>query len=140
MLGRAPYYEEKNVLHGHAPFLNQPARQASIAADTHVSLLFNPMEVVMSRSSLLSLSVTYRGSSTQTCSLRLSMLNHQTATWDPLGTASPVGNTEVAVVRPVTGSPSDYVSASGVVKVRVRCTNLSPSFTLASDMVRMKAA
>ncbi len=73
---------------------------------------------------LTSLSVTYRGLNSSTCTQNLAIWNWRTGVWVSLGSRS-VGTTEVETSPRPTGALADYVSGTtgnGDVAVRVRCS------------------
>jgi hypothetical protein len=74
---------------------------------------------------LASLSVSYRGSNSLSCTQTVSVWRWTTSTWVTLRSAT-VGTAETSFLGLLpTGSPADYVSGTsgdGEVRVRIRCT------------------
>jgi serine protease AprX len=87
---------------------------------------------------LRSLSVTFRGKSSASCSQTLYAYNWTSASWKSLDSRT-LGTTEIGLTLTVGGTLSDYVSGSsgdGDVVVRVRCTKGS-SFYTSTDQLRI---
>lgn len=85
--------------------------------------------------SLRSLSVSYRGKASATCTQTLALWKWATSSWVQVDSRS-VGATEVQVDRSVTGTLTDYVSADGQLRVRVRCSG-TYSHTASGDLLRV---
>jgi subtilisin len=88
--------------------------------------------------SLRSLTVTYKGKNSSSCSQTVSVYNWSKGSWVQLDSRS-VGTSEVQVQRSTSGTLADYVSGSGVegdVRVRVRCTR-SSGFYASADLLNI---
>jgi subtilisin family serine protease len=85
---------------------------------------------------LRSLRVLYKGRNSATCSQTVSVWRWTTSSWVQLDARS-VGNTEALVDRSATGTLADYVSTTGEIRVRVRCTSTSTSFYSSGDQMRV---
>ncbi|HEX2089536.1 MAG TPA: S8 family serine peptidase [Actinomycetota bacterium] len=86
--------------------------------------------------SLRTLSVTYKGKNSATCSQTIYVYNWSNSSWVTVDSRS-VGTTEVLVEKSPSGTLASYVSGSsgdGDVRVRVRCTKSSGFYTSA-DLV-----
>jgi hypothetical protein len=86
---------------------------------------------------LSTLTVLYRGRNTRTCSQSVALWNWATGTWVGLDSRS-VGTAEVKVAKGAGGTLSDYVSGpatDGELRVRVRCTSTSGTFTVRADQL-----
>jgi subtilisin len=79
-------------------------------------------------STLSNLRVTYQGNNSRTCSQTVSIYRFSDGTWVQLDSRS-VGTAEVAIAnRTPAGTPANYVSAGGELRVRVLCTTRNGSF------------
>jgi hypothetical protein len=88
-------------------------------------------------SSATSLSVTYSGKNSISCSETTSIWSFKGSKWVALDTRS-VGTTEVTRVLPVSGVAADYISAAeGEVRVMVGCTSSSGKIAAQADLVRV---
>jgi hypothetical protein len=85
---------------------------------------------------LKSLKVSYRGKNSATCSQTLSLWSFAVANWVQLD-ARAVGTTEVLVEKLAGGTLSSYVSSTGEVRARVRCTNSAGSFFTSGNLLRI---
>jgi uncharacterized protein YkwD len=86
---------------------------------------------------LKSLSVTYRGSSSASCTQTLSAWNWTLGVWSSLGSRT-LGTTETETVATVGGNLADYVSnttGTGDVAIRFGCTG--GTFTSSTDLLRI---
>ncbi len=84
---------------------------------------------------LSSLRVTYTGKSSQTCAQTVSIWRWSTRTWVRLASRS-VGTKEVSLANLAPGgAASAYVSGSGELRARVRCTRPSSAFVSSGDLL-----
>jgi serine protease AprX len=82
------------------------------------------------------LKVTYKGKNSVTCTQTVAIWRWATSSWIQLDSRS-VGGTEVAIADLAPpGAASDYVSSTGEVRARVRCTAFSP-FTESGDLLKL---
>ena len=87
--------------------------------------------------SLQSLAVTYSGKSSAACTQTVSVYRWSTGSWVAVDSRS-LGTTEVPFNVAVPGTSADYVSGTGEVRVRVRCTRSSrPRFYAYGDLLRL---
>ncbi|MDP8956803.1 MAG: S8 family serine peptidase [Actinomycetota bacterium] len=87
--------------------------------------------------SLQSLTVTYKGKNSRSCSQVVQIYNWSNGRWVKLDSRS-VGKSEVEVQKALTGTLADYVSGSsgeGDLRVRVRCTRTSSGFVTSGDVL-----
>jgi hypothetical protein len=89
---------------------------------------------------LTSLSATYKGKSSLTCTQVISVFRWTDSTWVQLDSRS-VGTTEVEVsgLSP-SGTLADFVSntsGTGDVRIRVSCTSTANAFTLSGDLMKL---
>jgi hypothetical protein len=87
---------------------------------------------------LSSLSVTYKGKNSASCSQQLAVLRVTDNVWVQLDSRS-VGTTEVSITKSPSGTLANYVSGTagdGQLKVRVRCTK-SSNFYSSADMMNV---
>ena len=84
------------------------------------------------------LQLTYSGANSRACtqSLWLWNWNQTTPAWTQLGVSNSVQG-EVLLTRSVTGSLADYVSATGELRVRVRCTRTDRTFVSRGDLMQI---
>jgi subtilisin len=88
-------------------------------------------------STLQNLKVTYKGSNSRSCTQTLSIYRWSDGAWVTLSSRS-VGTSQVLLANMVpSGNPSDYVSGSGELRVRVRCTRSSGSFYSRGNLMRI---
>jgi hypothetical protein len=86
---------------------------------------------------LTSLSVTYKGKNSASCSQQLAVLRVTDNVWVQLDSRS-VGTTEVSVTKAASGTLANYVTGTtgnGQLKVRVRCTK-SSNFYSSADLMQ----
>jgi subtilisin len=87
----------------------------------------------------LSLSVSYAGRNTRTCSQVIQAWSFASGSWVQLDARS-VGRTKVLINATLPGTLSAYVSgtsASGELRIRVRCTNNVGTFYARADYMRL---
>lgn len=80
--------------------------------------------------------ITYSGSNTKSCSQSLSIYNVGSNSWQTIHSAT-IGSTETLVTASVPSPLSSYVSSSGQLQARIRCTTNS-SFTLQGDFLSLQ--
>jgi hypothetical protein len=86
---------------------------------------------------LSNLKITYKGTNSQSCTQTVSIRRWTTSSWVQLDSRN-VGTTEVLITDLVpSGTLADYVSGTGELRVRVRCTRSSPSFFSSGDLMRI---
>ena len=85
-----------------------------------------------------SLAVTYSGTNSRTCSQTVAIRRFTTSSWVVLDSRS-VGANEIKVsgLTPP-GSPSDYVSGTGTVQVRVLCKTTAGTFYSSGDLLELR--
>jgi hypothetical protein len=89
--------------------------------------------------SLRSLTMTFNGSSSVTCTQRLMLYNWTSATWAMINSRT-AGTTAVSVVVPVAGTLANYVSGStgyGDVYARVQCVSAMLTFFSSADLLQI---
>jgi hypothetical protein len=88
-------------------------------------------------SSLTNLKVSYQGSNSRSCSQTVAIYNFANATWVTLDSRT-VGTTQIRIADVAApGTLSSYVSSSGAVNVRVRCTTSSGSFYASGNQLQI---
>ena len=88
-------------------------------------------------SSLRDLKVTYKGANSRTCTQVLEVYRFTDARWIAVDQRS-VGTTQVLVSSvPVGGTLSAYVSSTGDLRVRVRCSTTAGTFTTSGNLLRI---
>ena len=87
-------------------------------------------------STLSDLKISYRGRNSSACSQTVSILRWTDSRWVTLDSRT-VGTTETGFSgQPVSGTQSSYVSSTGELRVRVRCTS-STSFSASGNLMRI---
>jgi subtilisin len=107
----------------------------STTSGTRTSAWYGAFDGVAS--TLSNLKVTYRGKNSRSCSQTVSLYRWSDGAWVTLDSRS-VGTSEVTISRAATGTLSNYVSGSGELRVRVRCTRSSSgSFYASGNQLRI---
>jgi subtilisin family serine protease len=89
-------------------------------------------------STLTNLRVTYQGSNSRSCSQTVAIYDNSTAAWVTLDTRT-VGTTQVRIADLAPGGTlSRYVSSTGNLNVRVRCTTSSGSFYSSGNQLQIR--
>jgi subtilisin family serine protease len=88
-------------------------------------------------STLGNLRVSYQGSNSRTCSQTLAIYRFTDGAWVTLDSRS-VGLTETRIAdRTPTGTLANYVSSTGDLRVRVRCTTTAGTFYASANQLRI---
>jgi subtilisin family serine protease len=85
---------------------------------------------------LKSLKVSYRGKNSRACTQTVALWSFASGTWVQLDARS-VGTTEVLVEKAAGGTLANYVSATGEVRARIRCTTTAGSFYQSANLLRI---
>lgn len=106
----------------------------STTQSTYTTDWYSSVTISENRSSVTKLTVTYDGKYSRSVTQKLYLFNYNTNAWNQIDSRT-VGTTDVTITYSPS-VPSNYISTTGIIRLRVQGTTTTGNFTCSADFVR----
>ena len=106
----------------------------STTTSTYTTDWYSSVTISENRASVSKLTVTYDGKYSRSVTQKLYLFNYTTNAWNQIDNRT-VGTTDVTITYTPT-TPSNFISTTGIIRLRVQGTTTAGTFTCSGDFVR----
>lgn len=106
----------------------------SSTSSTYTTDWYSSVTITENRTSVSKLTITYDGKYSRSLTQKLYLYNYSTNAWNQIDSRT-VGTTDVTITFSPT-TPSNYISTTGIIRLRVLGTSTAGTFTCSGDFVR----
>ncbi len=106
----------------------------SSTSSTYTTDWYSSVTISENRSSVSKLTITYDGKYSRSVTQKLYLFNYNTGAWNQIDSRT-VGTTDVTITYSPT-TPSNYISTTGIIRLRVLGTSTAGTFKCSGDFVR----